>query len=106
MQLIEIVLIVLTSFAIIILATLFLSYFGYKARKRLEKKSNSRTEADSYNNDLTSENDPSEIPSSISNQKKQQEKFVVFNPGLTKISNDSSSEVKRHKPHKLFIKKQ
>lgn len=105
MQLIEIILIVLTSIAIIILATLFLSYFGYKTRKRLEKKSKHQSEVNSYYNDGTSDQNLFDSSISSSNQNKPQEKFVVFNPGLTKISKDDSREIKQHIPHKLFIKK-
>lgn len=105
MQLIEIILIVLTSIAIIILAALFLSYFGYKTRKKLEKKSKQQSEINPDYNDGTSDLNLFDSSISSSNQSKPQEKFVVFNPGLTKISKDNSREIKKHNPHKLFIKK-
>jgi hypothetical protein len=106
LQLIELVLIALTSFAILILAALFLSYFGYKTRKKIESKNivtdNVKSQANTQHTELEEIENATETKA---NQQLQQEKYIVFNPGLTKISKETSKEIKRHTPHTLFIKK-
>lgn len=105
LQLIDIILIVLTSIAIFILAAMFLSYFGYKARKKLEMRYKSKENIKAENFRETTEDHSDSKNSTNSTQKKQQEKFVVFNPRLTKISKQESEETRKHFPHKLFIQK-
>jgi flagellar biosynthesis component FlhA len=106
LQLIELALIALTSFAILILITFLLSYFGYKTRKRIEQKNETATEYKENTKDQNGEKiDILDLKEKKSNIHTKPEKFIVFNPGLTKVSKETTKEIKHHTPHKLFIKK-
>ena len=95
MQLIELIFITLTSFAVLILIVLIFSYFGYKTRKKVELKDAIVTkELNSFGLDDEPEHKiANRDHSSHSNKSQKHKRFTVFNPGL----NNSADKAKSRK---------
>ncbi len=112
MQLIEIVQMSLFGFAALILILFFVSYFGYKARKKNRKSftsnnsfhDQSNAEIEFNNNKEITIEDKKEIVESIPSNNKTQ-KFQVFNPNTSSGNKENIKNTKKHFPRTLYIKK-
>ncbi len=108
MQLIEIVQLTLIGFAALILILFFVSYFGYKRKKK--NRGNSFSD-----NNTVIKNDPGSIEAITLEGKEnipefpaqvdKSQKYKVFNPNLSNTEEKSILIKKKHFPRTLFIKK-
>lgn len=112
MQLIEIVQLTLFGFAALILILFFVSYFGYKARKKNEKSFSSNNlfddqtnaEIEFYNHKEITKEEKKEVEESVPSNNKIQ-KFQVFNPNKSFSNRENIKNAKNHFPRTLFINK-
>lgn len=107
MQLIEIVQLALIGFAALILILFFVSYFGYKRKKK------NRGNLSSNNNLIKSDHgsieaitlEEKENIKELPAQGDKSQKYKVFNPNLSDTKGKSIMIKKKHFPRTLFIKK-